>query len=301
MTGETTSSDDREAPPVLMIAGPTASGKTARAIEHALRVGGEVVSADSRQVFAGMSVCTAAPTAEEMRGVPHHFVGERDVAEGAYSAGAFARDAEARIDEIHARGAVPIVAGGTGFYLSALLRGLSPIPDVPDDVRDSVGAELRGSGLPDLVAELRRVDPDLAATLDLANPARVVRGVEVFRATGTPLSVWQRAPRVRPRHRYAPEVIDVDRAALRARIDARVAHMSDAGLYDEITGLLARGLSPALTPLRTIGCVEVIDHITRGGTGSGPEWPSVLADIATHTHQYARRQRTMLPKIFSLQ
>ncbi len=285
-------------PPVQMIAGPTASGKTARAVEHALRVGGEIVSADSRQVFAGMAVCTAAPTDAEMHGVPHHFVGERDVAGGAYSAGAFARDAEARIDEIRARGAVPIVAGGTGFYLSALLHGLSPVPDTPPDVRDAVTAELRAHGLPRLVDELRRIDPELVATLDLANPARVVRGVEVFRATGTPLSAWQRAPRVTPRHRYVPEVIDVDPTTLRARIDARVSHMSDAGLYDEIAALLARGLSPALPPLRTIGCVEVIDHIAGGGTGSGPEWTAVLSHIATHTHQYARRQRTLLRKLF---
>ncbi len=287
--------------PIRIVCGPTASGKTARAIDIALRIGGEVVSADSRQIFAGMDIATATPTLAERRGVPHHLLSERDPGEGVYSAGAFVRDAEARIGDILRRGAVPIVAGGTAFYLKALRDGLSQIPAVPIEVRDAVSQEHRESGLSALVDELRRVDAELAGKIDLANPARVVRGVEVFRSTGRPLSAWQREPPPPPQYRYEVEHLSPEPAELRRRIDARVNAMDAAGLFAEVVGLLEAGHSPALAPMRTIGYAEVAKHIGSGGAAYGRHWEQILADIARHTWQYARRQQTFFRQFVLLQ
>ena len=272
-----------KAPVVRMIVGPTASGKTGLAIDEALRMGGEVVSADSRCVYRGLDIGTAKPTAEEQRGVPHHFVDERDLGE-AFSAGIFAREAEARISDVLARGRVPIVAGGSTLYLSALRDGLAEMPDVPPDVRERLNLRLAAEGLPALVDDLRRVDPALAARLDLRNPARVLRGLEVREASGTPLSVWQ-AHRPTPRFRYDITLLAPPLDVLDARIDVRVLAMIEAGWVDEVTALLARGVSPELEPLRTIGYREITD-VVRGRVSI----EEAVLLVQTRTRQYARRQ-----------
>lgn len=284
----------RADPPICVIAGPTASGKTARGVELALEVGGEVISADSRQLFRGMAIGTAAPTPDEQRGIAHHFVAERDPAEGPYSAGAFARAAEERIAAVLARGRVPIVVGGTGFYIRALALGLSEMPSVPAEVRETLNAELRADGLATLVAELRAHDPVLAAGLDLRNPARVLRGLEVVRATGIPLSEWQRRPPAPPRYRYAIDVLQPDPHAHREAIERRTQAMLDRGLLDETARLLDAGLPDDSEVLRTIGYREAVAFLHTGI----PADPCRLAEaISLSTWQYARRQKTYFRKL----
>ena len=278
-----------------MIVGPTASGKTARAVALAKALGGEVVSADSRQVYAGLVIGAATPTMDEREGVPHHFLGELPLG-APFSAGAFARAAEARIAEVHARGRVAVVAGGSTLYLAALRDGLAALADVPVEVRRRLAVRLAAEGLPALLAALDRADPALAARLDRQNPARVLRALEVFEATGTPLSAWQAAPPPPPRFRYAVEYLRPDRAALHARIDRRVTAMFAAGLVDEVRGLLATGHVATLAPLRTIGYREVIAHL------AGEATLAATADvIRLHTRRYAKRQGTYFDKFCGLQ
>ncbi len=180
-----------------MIVGPTASGKTARAVALALECGGEVISADSRQVYRELRIGTARPTDEEMQGVPHHFVGDRSLADP-ISAGAFAREAEARIADILARGRTPIVAGGSTLYLKALRDGLADLPPPDPAFRAALDARLRTEGLPMLVQELIARDPEAAGALDLHNPARVLRALEILGTTGGSLREAQhRRPRPR--------------------------------------------------------------------------------------------------------
>lgn len=268
-----------------MIVGPTASGKTGQAIEEALQQGGEVISADSRCVYRRLDIGTAKPSTSERRGIVHHFVDERDLGES-FSAGTFASEAETRIYEILDRGIVPIVAGGSTLYLSALKNGIAEMPPVPDDVRSRWAARLEAEGLPPLVAELRRVDPELALRLDLANPMRVLRGLEVFEASGTPLSTWQRQ-RTTPAFAYDVALLAPPLEVLDERINRRVEAMVDDGWLDEVQALLRDGVSPQLEPLRTIGYREMAD-VAQGLTTLDDAVPR----IQQRTRQYARRQLT---------
>ena len=279
-----------DADPILMIAGPTASGKTALAIEEALRVGGEVISADSRQVYRGLDIGTAKPALEERGGVPHHFIDELDPDEP-FSAGAFARAAEDRIADVLARGRVPIVAGGSTLYLRALRDGLASIPATDPAVRARLNADLERGGLPALLARLRGVDPETAARVDARNPARIVRALEVHESTGVPLSHFHAHPPAPPRFAYRVMLLDPPRDVLYARIDARVEVMMEAGLMEEVRGLLETGVSPDLAPLRTIGYAEVIAHLG-GAYGLG----ETVSLIQRNTRRYAKRQRTYFQK-----
>lgn len=275
--------------PILMIVGPTASGKSAWALDEALRVGGEIVSADSRQVYRRLDIGTAKPSREEQARVPHHFIDERDVWEP-FSAGTFAREAEDRIASVLARGRVPIVAGGSTLYLSALVHGVAEIPAVRPETRAAVEARLASEGLASLVAELQRVDPDLAGRIDSLNPRRVARALEVFLETGVPLSMHQRR-HTAPRYSYDVRRIERTRSDLHARIEARVDAMLRDGLVREVEALAADGLDRALAPLQTIGYVEVFRHLDGALT-----FDEMRAEIIAHTRQYARRQETYFRK-----
>ena len=272
-------------PRIRMIVGPTASGKTKRAIEAALERGGEVISADSRCVYRRLDIGTAKPTADERKGVAHHFIDERNLGEP-FSAGRFASEAETRIYEILNRGRLPIVAGGSTLYLSALKNGIAEMPDVPERVRNTLVTRLTEQGLPPLVAELQRLDPDLVSRIDVSNPMRVLRGLEVYEASGTPLSVWQRQ-RSAPAFAYEVELLAPPLDVMDERINRRVEAMVDAGWLDEVVGLLREGVSPLLEPLRTIGYREMAD-VALGQT----TLPEAVSRIQLRTRQYARRQLT---------
>jgi tRNA dimethylallyltransferase len=271
--------------PFIVLTGPTAAGKTDVSLKVAERLKGEIVSADSRQIYRGLDVGTAKPSPGELARVPHHFIDEKDLGEP-FSAGRFAAEAEARIAEILARGGLPVVAGGSTLYVEALVHGLANIPDVPPEVRIAVEQRLADEGAETLYAELLRLDPAAAATLDATKTQRLVRALEVLHHTGTTLSEHQR-DQSEPAYRYRVFVLTRPREVLYQRINARVDQMLAHGLLDENRRLLADGVSPDLNPLRTIGYQEPLAHL-RGEI----EYDEMVRLLKRNTRRYAKRQLT---------
>lgn len=275
----------------VCLMGPTASGKSGLAVELARRLDGEVVNADSMQVFRDLPVGTAAPTADQLAAVPHHLFATLDPDQEPDS-GTWARDAAAVIDDILARGRLPVVVGGTFFWFRALLDGLSDIPRATAEARAGVRDALAREGLPALYHRLRRVDPDLAARLAPGDTQRICRALEVFDSTGTPLSVFQAAP-ARPATRVPSLrlVLDLPRDVLYRRIDLRVDAMIAEGLVDEVRAVLDRGFSRDCRPLRSGSYRPVIDFL------DGRIGPREMRDLVAQSHRnYAKRQLTWLAR-----
>jgi tRNA dimethylallyltransferase len=275
-------------PAAILIAGPTASGKSALAVEVAKRIGGAVVNADSMQVYADLSILSARPTEAEQERVPHLLFGHVDGAVN-YSVGRWLEDARRVAAELTAAGLVPVFTGGTGMYFMALTRGLSEIPAVPDAVRARVRAEAEGLEASALHERLAQVDPIMAARLRPTDPQRLLRALEVFRATGQSLAHFQGA-RTAPVFDPAACVslfLSVDRTDLYARIDSRFETMISAGAVEEVRRLAARGLSPTLPVMRAHGVPGLLDHLAGRIT---------LAEAVRRgqadTRHYARRQHT---------
>ena len=281
---------------ILCIAGPTASGKTARAVEEALARGGEVVSVDSRQVYRMLDVGTEKPTLEERRGVPHHLIDVREPDE-IYSAGDFVADATRLIEDISARGKLPILAGGTHFYFDALLHGLPP--ETPPDPK--LRAELEPLGDAELLARIEAADPERATALDPKNRRRLIRALEIIAAHG-------HVPRRVPLATYDLEwiVLEPSRELLRARIDGREKTKFPRGLLDEVhrvreylvTRYRARGdSSPSATAdarLDELGLeYRVVGEFLRGARNEA----SILPTLSAQLWQYARRQSAWLRKL----
>ena len=272
----------------LLIAGPTASGKSALALSLAERLGGTVVNADSMQVYHDLRVLTARPAAEEERRVPHLLYGHVDAAEN-YSTGRWVTDAARTLKEVEANGRLPIFVGGTGLYFRALTQGLSDIPPVPAEVRAQVRGEAEGVATPDLHAQLSTVDPATAKRLKPNDRQRILRGLEVFAATGRSLTEWQGkpgAPMLRAKEMRAV-FLSVDREGLRARIDARFDAMLQAGALDEVRALAARKLDPALPAMKAHGVPWLTRHL-RGDISLDEAAAGGKAD----TRRYAKRQET---------
>lgn len=270
---------------VIVIAGPTAVGKTATAIRLAQRIGGEVVSGDSMQVYRGFDIGTAKPTPAEMEGVPHHLIDIKDPTED-FSVAEFQQRADAAIRAIAARGRWPIVAGGTGLYLRALLRAYTFAPLAHDPaVRAALEEEARRLGAPALHARLRQVDPEAAARIHPNDQLRIVRALEVYTVTGQPISRLQREGR----RRYDALVVCLymDREQLYERVNRRVDAMLTAGWLDEVRRLLAAGLSPYRSPLAQLGYRELVAYL-RGLV----EYEVAVDWIKRNTRRYARRQLT---------
>ena len=221
--------------PVIAILGPTAAGKTALSIQLAEKFRGEIISADSRQVYRGMDIGTAKPTADERRRVRHHLIDVVNPDE-LFTLSEYQRLAYAAIADIHARGRVPFLVGGSGLYVRAVLEGLS-IPRVAPD--SAHRAELERVDADSLYARLRQLDPNAAAKIDLRNKRRVIRALEVFESTGQPFSEQQ--TRQAPDYRILRIGVTMPREQLYRRINERVDQMIGAGLVDEVRGLLARG------------------------------------------------------------
>lgn len=272
-------------PSVLVLAGPTGVGKTELSLELAEVLRAEIVSADSRQIFRGMSIGTAKPTAEEMARIPHHFIDERNPDEP-YSAGAFAEDAWRRIAAIRARGRQALVVGGSTLYLEALARGLSAVPPGDAAIRARLKERWRVEGGQTLFSELQAVDPRAAAALDPTKSHRVIRALEVWEATGRPLSAFwgDRSP---PPTRFRVYVLHRERAALYDRIERRTTQLFGAGLVDETRALLDQGYSPVLGPLRTIGYQECVAYLSNQLT-----LDEARRLVAQNTRRYAKRQLT---------
>lgn len=270
----------------LYLAGPTASGKSAVALALAERLGGEIISVDSMQVYRGLDVGTAKPGSAERARVPHHLIDVVDP-DQPFSAADFVRLARAAVVEIERRGHVPVFCGGTGLYFKAWLEGLGEAP-APDP---ALRAVLEATPLPALLEELRAGDPETFARIDRANPRRVIRAVEVLRLTGRPWSAQRAAWESPPAGSAGPAgvVFGLRRgpADLRARLEARVEAMFAAGLVEETRGLLERGLARNRTALQALGYRQVVEHL-RGERGLA----ETLALVKRKTWQFARRQLT---------
>ena len=274
----------------LLIAGPTASGKSALALAVAERDGGVIINADASQVYACWRVLTARPPDAELARAPHRLYGHvpGDVR---YSTGAWLRDAAAAIDAARAAGLRPIVVGGTGLYFTALTEGLADIPAIPDDVRARSMALLAAGRVAEMRADLARDDPETHARIDLHNPMRVQRAWDVLRATGHGLTAWHRrtaAPIVDPRsaERIA---VDPDITRLNSMIEERFHSMIEDGALDEAAAFLATGPDLTLPAARVLGAPPLMAYL-RGETSRD----HAIAESVAATRQYAKRQRTWM-------
>lgn len=274
----------------ILIAGPTASGKSAVALALAERLGGVVINADSMQVYKELRILTARPTVDDERRAPHAlygFVPARD----AYSTGRYVRDAELALADARAKGLRPIFVGGTGLYFKALLEGLSPVPMVAEDVRAHWRSEADRVGAGALHATLTARDPEMAARLNPADTQRVVRALEVLESSGKSLGYWQSQPGV-PVIR-ASEAVRLlmlpDRATLHARANARVQRMIEDGAVAEAAQLAALQLDDTLPAMRAIGVAPMIAAAS-GRLGLA----DALVSAQTETRQYVKRQETWL-------
>ena len=273
---------------IICIAGPTASGKTALAVELAKELNGEVVSCDSMQVYKRMDIGTAKPTAEEMQGIPHHML---DVAQAweDFSVSRYCNQAAPIVDDIIAQGKTAIIAGGTGLYMDSLIRGNSFAPFPSTGVREALEARAEAEGILPLLEELAQVDPESTGRLHPSDRKRIIRALEVYRETGITITEHNRRTReVPPKYRPVWLGLDFsDRAALYRRIDRRVERMLEAGLLDEIRSLLESGIPETCTAMQAIGYKEFLP-VLRGERGLC----DAAAEVCQSSRRYAKRQLT---------
>lgn len=273
---------------VVLIAGPTSSGKSALALRLAEKFDGTIVNADSMQVYRDLRVITARPSPAEEERAPHRLYGHVDAAEN-YSTGRWLRDVAVVLEQTKAEGSIPIIVGGTGLYFKALTSGLAAVPPIPADIRAEVRGRLAREGVAPLYAELSERDPSTAGRLRANDRARISRALEVVLATGRSLSDWHRQglpPLIEPQ-RAVKVFLAVERSELVRRIEKRFAVMLTAGALEEVRALAARGLDPALPAMKAHGvpwlvrCME--GEITLDEAASG-----AIMD----TRRYAKRQIT---------
>ena len=276
---------------VVCVVGPTACGKTRMGVLLAKELNGEVVSCDSMQIYRGMTIGTAAPTREEMEGVPHHMIAVADPREN-YSVARYAREAGQCVDDILARGKRPIIVGGTGLYLDALLAGREYASgQAGGAVRAQLERRAAQEGIGPLLDELRAVDPESAQRLSPNDQKRIIRALEVYRETGKTITQHNRdSQRVPPRYDavYLGFAFE-DRQDMRDRIDARVEQMAEQGLLDEVRALLKRGVPRGSTALQAIGYKECLSFLDGQSTEE-----EALELIKLRSRQYAKRQLTWL-------
>lgn len=280
--------------PAILIYGPTASGKTALSIALADRLDGEVVNADSMQIYRDLRVISARPTTEEVGDVPHHLFGHVDASQR-YSTGQWLKDARRKIESAWKRGKVPIVTGGTGLYHLALIAGLSEIPPVPEDIRDTVSALLKQDGVEAVYTRLSELDPEAANSLNPADRQRVTRALEVFLASGQSIRSFQR-------RRQTPLLGDGEwlgvaltppRARLYSRIDKRFEGMLMEGAMQEVKGLLEQDLPEDLPAMKAHGVPWLLAYL-RGDLSAEAAAQHAKRD----TRRYAKRQFTWIGRQF---
>jgi len=280
--------------PILVIAGPTGTGKTALAIAVAERLGGELVGCDALQVYRRFDIGTAKPTAEERRSAPHHLVDCVDP-ETDYTLADYVRDADRAIREISARGNLPIVVGGTGMYLRGLLKGVVPAPPRDAALRDRLGRMADRHGAARMHRWLRSLDPGTAARLPVADRQRVIRGLEIALTSEASWSValdlagtWDREGE---RYQAVKFLLTMERQLLVERIEQRVDRFFQAGLVKEVRDLLESGVSPRANAFKAIGYREVLETIREGRPAE-----ECVEKVKIHTRQFSKRQRTWFRK-----
>lgn len=272
---------------LIAIVGPTAVGKTAMAISLAQYFKTEIISADSRQFYREMSIGTAKPEAAELAAVPHHFINSHHITQD-YSAGDFEREALAKLDELFRQHDVVVMVGGSGLFVRALCEGLDDLPKAGAEVRERLNSELADLGLEVMKERLKIIDPAYFEVADVDNPQRVVRALEVFEATGTPMSMFHKKEVEKRPFDILTIGLNMDRTALYGRINSRVDHMMEAGLLAEVESLLPYKMKPALL---TVGYAELFDFL------DGKQSLSEAVDkIKQNSRRYAKRQITWFKK-----
>ncbi|WP_289079291.1 tRNA (adenosine(37)-N6)-dimethylallyltransferase MiaA [uncultured Thalassospira sp.] len=274
--------------PVLIVAGPTASGKSALALDMAEAFDGVVINADSMQVYSELRVLSARPDESETSRAPHRLYGVLSGRE-ACSAGKWRDMAMAEINDCHAQGKLPIVTGGTGMYLNALTEGIAPIPDVPSRIRDSVTAELEDIGHAAFFEKLKKNDPETAATLDGANTQRMIRAAEVFAHTGRGLASWHKEPMVPPpaNMKFKKLCYMPPRDILYDRCDRRFDLMLEQGAIDEVRDLIALGLPDTTPVMKAVGVRELGAYLA-----GEIDLATAREKSQRETRRYAKRQLT---------
>ena len=268
---------------LIVITGPTGVGKTAAAIKLAQHLHCDIINADSRQIYRGIPICTAAPTPEEMAAVRHHFVAFKDLEES-YSAAQFENDVLALLPSLWQQGDKVVLCGGSMLYVDAVCRGIDPLPDISPEVRSAVKDKLHNEGLESLMAELEQLDPQYAATIDRKNTSRVCHGVEICRQAGVPYSIL-RTGTVKPRDfRIIKLALNIERDQLFNRINARVDHMIEAGLEQEAHSVYHLR---HLNSLNTVGMKEMFAFFD-----GMMDRQTAIERMKKNTRVYAKKQLT---------
>ncbi|MCB9232237.1 MAG: tRNA (adenosine(37)-N6)-dimethylallyltransferase MiaA [Bacteroidia bacterium] len=270
---------------LISIIGPTAVGKTSFSLHLAHRFQAPILSADSRQVYHGMDIGTAKPTSAEMEGIPHYFVDDRDPTQP-YNAGIFRSEAEKVLEEIYREKFIAIVAGGSGLYFKALWEGFDEMPTVPPEIRAKTEQDFEAKGLAFLVNELQKVDPESYGRIELANPKRVMRALEVFRATGQPISTFRKGEGKGIAARHIKVGLTMDRPELYARIEERVDAMLAEGLEAEARRLFEQYGSET-DSMQTVGYQEFIPYFQ-----GEYDLEEAIRLVKRNTRRLAKRQYT---------
>lgn len=288
-------SGDARRPKAVLIAGPTASGKSAAALALAARLGGTIINADSMQVYRELTVLTARPTPDDEAMAPHRLYGMVPARE-AYSAGSWRDDAATAIAETQSEGRVPVLVGGTGLYFKVLLEGLAPVPDIPAEIREHWREQAETLGAEGLYRELALIDPAMAMRLRPSDPQRVARALEVIEATGVSLAEWhggETSPMLSP-DGVVRIVVAPEREVVYAQIDARFDRMVEAGAVEEVRALIALHLHPGLPVMRAHGVRELATHLV--GAASLEQ---AATKAKTESRRYAKRQMTWLRRFMA--
>jgi len=273
--------------PVIVIGGPTASGKTQLAIDWALKLDGEIVSCDSRQIYKFMDIGTAKPTLEERSLIPHHLV-DLIYPDETMTAGEFQKLAREIIKDIHSRGKVPFLVGGTGLYIRSVIRDIVFPPKVNEYYRKFIKDRINREGLGSVYNELCKIDPVTAGKISPNDEIRITRALEVYYATGTPISFYRKGIDVDyPEYEVIYLVLNPPRDILYRRIEERVDKMIQLGLVEETRHLLDMGYSPELSSLQTLGYREIIKYLK-----GMYDLESAVEEIKKETRRYAKRQST---------
>ena len=278
---------------VIMIAGPTASGKTALAIDIAHIVDGVIINGDSMQIYDDLYILTACPTEDEKQAAPHRLYNHLDGGQ-ACSVGKWLALVHQEAEEVRRLGKVPIICGGTALYLNAAQHGISAIPDIPEQLHLQVIAEHRSLGGEAMLNHLKIIDPEIGARLSAGDSQRITRAIEVFRHTNRPLSAWQQDP---PQGQLSGQFFNIsilpDRAELYDRINRRFALMWDKGAVDEVKTLLKRGLAPNLPVMKAVGVPQIARYL-KGEI----DQMAAIEEAQTESRRYAKRQFTFFRNNF---
>ncbi|MBN2753814.1 MAG: tRNA (adenosine(37)-N6)-dimethylallyltransferase MiaA [Candidatus Goldbacteria bacterium] len=271
----------------MVICGPTASGKSAIAVETAASLNGEIISSDSMQVYRGMDIGTNKIPIEAQKGIPHHLIGIVSPNK-AYSAAMFKKDGEALLEEIKKRNRLPIICGGTGLYIDSIIKGLAVSGEVDINIKESIRCLEKEKGAEYLYEMLKAKDPQEASVIDRKNPRRLIRALEIIEATGQKVSeIKKETAQTAYKDEYMIFVISAQKDVLYSRIDKRVDDMIKAGLFEEVEGLLKKGIAPDSVPMQAIGYKEAAMYIL-----GARKKEDVIMMIKQATRNYAKRQLT---------